>query len=208
VTYGGVSYHNIVAYSVLTIYVIICLYCHGSNCGQTVVWPNLPKNLHQNQHKRCSSHYMSLYVIICHYIPLYAGPNTLIFEYFAQTQYLHCWLSTSWFMSCQTWQCFHCWWCNSQRVWAVILSPQVQFMTLYVNIMALYSYIYWHIMTCYNKIQLCPHDAMHSKAKLTSHVCSNHTQQIRVAGQRDTPAQANDWLTSDLDKCMALYAII
>ena len=37
VTYGGVNDHDIVAYSVLTIYVIICIYHHGTNCGQTVV---------------------------------------------------------------------------------------------------------------------------------------------------------------------------
>ena len=65
-------------------------------------------------------------------------------------------------------------------------------------------------MPYHNKIQLCPHDAtgMQSTAKITCHVCINHTQQTRVVGQLDTLAQANEQLTSDLDECLALYAII
>ena len=43
--------------------------------------------------------YAILYVIIC-FVPLYAAQNTLIFEYFAQSQYLQIWLATSWFVSC------------------------------------------------------------------------------------------------------------
>ena len=63
-------------------------------------------------------------------------------------------------------------------------------------------------MTYHKMIQLCSHDAMPSKAKITHQVCINHPQQTRVAGQLDTLALANKQLTSDLDECLALYAII
>ena len=68
VTYGGVTCHNIVACSVLTIYVVICIYHHGSNCGQTVVWPD-EEVPHENvEHK---TNIRPIYVIICPYILLY-----------------------------------------------------------------------------------------------------------------------------------------
>ena len=65
-------------------------------------------------------------------------------------------------------------------------------------------------MPNHNKIQLCSHDAMQSTAKtlITSYACINHPQQAKVAGQLDTLALANKQLTSDLDECLALYAII
>ena len=63
-------------------------------------------------------------------------------------------------------------------------------------------------MPYHNKIQLCPHDAMLSTAKITSYVCINHPHQARVAGQLDTLALANKQLTSDLYECLALYTII
>ena len=63
-------------------------------------------------------------------------------------------------------------------------------------------------MPYHNKIQLCPHDAMLSTAKITSYVCINHPHQARVAGQLDTLALVNKQLASDLNKCLAKYAII
>ena len=63
-------------------------------------------------------------------------------------------------------------------------------------------------MPYHKKIQLCPHDAMPSTAKITCHFCINHPQQTRVAGQLNTLARANKQLASDLNERLALYAII